>query len=386
MVKLIILGAGATRGAFTANPQYLPPLLADLPKAISYDFLPTNTSLDGPKIFRDTFSGLIKATNTENDVELLFTTLQILVESGKLGRNLYEKMGDENRSVKEHHVPSLETIALYLKIANLIPEDEPNSVFLKLNPHEIELIEKAIEYYNNYPSLGSPINLFGNFASLLAEYFNYCLTDYYCKYHAKLFESLTEKDTIVTFNYDLLADKTLYQLQKLTINSFDGLGFGGINIPHLPQQSVGPKYIKLHGSFNWVRSIDGNGNIGKEVYYELLSQNMTLQHGNTPAPVILPTHHKDFLYNSYPIYKSHLAAFTTALKDSDEIWIVGKNFNNSDLGLNERIKEASKDRRKNIFVIDPNHQHQAPFISTLFNGDIQDSWKDLKEFYDVYQP
>jgi hypothetical protein len=72
-----------------------------------------------------------------------------------------------------------------------------------------------------------------------------------CEYHEKLFAPLNDSDTIISFNYDLVAERAL----KAKAQSL-GLPFGPWLYALANDESCSshlPKLLKLHGSSNWQR-------------------------------------------------------------------------------------------------------------------------------------
>ncbi len=153
------------------------------------------------------------------------------------------------------------------------------------------------------------------------------LSSFYCSYHEKLFKNLDPNDAVVTFNYDEICDFTLFGMNKLNENSFEGLGFDDVTFPREPSTSEGIKFLKLHGSFNWWTDVS---NPFKNVYYNLESErSSTKRKGNTFFRVILPCYFKDRIYCSHNIYKSHILQFRNKIINAEKIVLVGKNFNNA---------------------------------------------------------
>lgn len=90
--------------------------------------------------------------------------------------------------------------------------------------------------------------------------------DAVCLLHRRLFESLTQQDSIVSFNYDLVADNALLAIeprehdrpgQDTRMGKISGL-LGRLNLWGDPPPSLMPReqtwgfYLKLHGSLDWL--------------------------------------------------------------------------------------------------------------------------------------
>ena len=93
-----------------------------------------------------------------------------------------------------------------------------------------------------------------------------------CSLHRKLFE-LTNPESVITFNYDLIADSTLMQMGRLSWTRKEYSGYGGTkrfpmsvyaehrraNIRYVKPTRIGNAIhlLKLHGSMHWERNQKG---------------------------------------------------------------------------------------------------------------------------------
>ena len=85
-----------------------------------------------------------------------------------------------------------------------------------------------------------------------------------CALHAKLFSLLNREDTIVSFNYDLVADSSLSAVESLPSPPSRGFRLkklGSVKVPQprtitdplLTDEEVGSGFfLKLHGSLDWL--------------------------------------------------------------------------------------------------------------------------------------
>jgi len=88
-----------------------------------------------------------------------------------------------------------------------------------------------------------------------------------CSLHTRLFKSLEPRDSIVTLNYDLVADKTLQELERTPdgkqpapdsrwvrlgdlINGQSFIGWQPVGL--MPNETENGFYLKLHGSLDWI--------------------------------------------------------------------------------------------------------------------------------------
>ena len=161
------------------------------------------------------------------------------------------------------------------------------------------------------------------------------------------------RDVVASFNYDDIADYALHGLGKLTAMSFEHLGFSSVTLPE-NTPAFGPfvNFLKVHGSVNWFNHYVGDSRIeprtprglrpsiygGPEVHYRHGRPALPADSGNTYEAFLLPLHCKDLVYRSVPIFTRHMDAFRRALSIASEIWLVGKNFMNTDRELNGLVQ------------------------------------------------
>lgn len=361
MNKVIILGAGATFGAHPINSYLKPPLLKDLPNILHYDFLSLNRSKDGP-LFNKGSNELVDLTNTRNDIEKFFTVLFLLeMLSADINPSYVFMHDDEIKDLLSNH----QKLKKYF-----------------INDSEMEIAKIILKYYlsNKKEALMvCPRNLRTFFQSSLREYMFQSLTNCYCKYHSKAFGGLDDTDSVINFNYDEVADFTLFTLDKLGIGSFENLGFDGIVFPKKKQPVCCVKYLKMHGSFNWWTNIES-----KEVFYNLISEASSEKHlGNTFFPIVLPFLSKKIFYQTYSILKKHLYQFENLLEESKEILLIGKTFMNSDEELSRIIKTHSISNKKKLIIINPKiaSSEFIRFHEKLFNAEYIKGWKRLYDYF-----
>lgn len=69
-----------------------------------------------------------------------------------------------------------------------------------------------------------------------------------CGYLSEIFSALSDRDTVVSFNWDTIADVTLEFLGKQHLDNYVGLITGNKKPTSLFTK---PMFLKLHGSLNW---------------------------------------------------------------------------------------------------------------------------------------
>jgi len=363
MKTTIILGAGATFGALPVNHDFPPPLLQNLPEIITEKFLSLNRSKDGPS-FAEGFCRLLDLTDTRKDIEKYLTILHIL---GLISRRINKK---------------------YVFLSNAEIDNLINNQLLRDFFVEEALIRKAtciLEFFRDnkrYSLLNYPANFQNLFQNSIREYFFHSLKNCFCDRHRMLFDELNRYDVVVNFNYDEVADFTLFSTNRLNRESFRNLPFADIVFPRPPKEDCEPIcYLKVHGSFNWWTEIEDQS----KVYYCLISEASSSQisHlGNTFFPIVLPTLTKKIIYKQYPIYEAHIRGLVSHLQYSNKVVLVGKSFKNSDRELNELIYKACQSKSRDLTIIDPCIS-EVSFIShheSLFNGICKRKFKSFEEY------
>jgi hypothetical protein len=98
-----------------------------------------------------------------------------------------------------------------------------------------------------------------NFARAIAALLRAAHGIHSCKYHQKILNPLRQGDTIITFNYDLVAERALKALHSSKV-PFGGWLYGFGSRPSRAKSI--PTLFKLHGSVNWMT---GGGTAAFEV-------------------------------------------------------------------------------------------------------------------------
>jgi hypothetical protein len=75
-----------------------------------------------------------------------------------------------------------------------------------------------------------------------------------CRHHLKLVEKMRSSDAIITFNYDLVAERAIKKMQSAA--EFGEWIYGFTTRPEAATDMI-PTLYKLHGSVNWVLQDNG---------------------------------------------------------------------------------------------------------------------------------
>jgi len=399
MPKVIILGAGASKACPNTDPNRPMPLLRDLPGILNHFDPPSGFHLLGEYLNR-----LLAVTS--GNIEELLTFMYRLNESFFMPRGQYlldAKWIDQ------------------ILASSALPE-----VFVdpRETPVAIAVVEVLRKVASEEPQSGartfSPGNFFTTFQGALREYFSASIRTHPCPLHMRLFQDLNRNDCVASFNYDDIADHSLFAARKLTPFSFQGLGFEEILLPARPisteplaipgwqqrQQVIDTfnsvKFLKVHGSFTWwcclKKMSDGqDGTIpvssmsflrqspkgGLMVRYSLGDRDdATNWDGWTFPPIIFPFLVKGSIYRENAIFARHLAAFQNNLRWAEEIFLVGKSFQNSDHELNGMIRWATfGDTRKVLHIVDPSKDSEfESFHCALFNARLGRRYASFEEY------
>ena len=181
----------------------------------------------------------------------------------------------------------------------------------------------------------------------------------------KIFDGILNNcSTIVTFNYDLVLEKFLYN--KNYWLPFDGYGFIPKDFPprspHYLNQASKIKILKMHGSLNWELSslyrsnleflwFDDNNNYFFPGYLEEEKKRGFNYEGRRPSDGwILPSWIKQFTFNE--IIQVWNLAFK-ALNKADEIIFIGYSLPTADAAVYSLFSSIDWDN-KIVKLIDPN--------------------------------
>lgn len=148
-------------------------------------------------------------------------------------------------------------------------ESENIEVILSLAYAQRMLSDITIEEGNNnsfFKEYQNGNHIFESIAYLIHEtirYYTSFLKEKDCEFHKKLVEKLDDHDTIISFNYDLIIDFSVFRSGKIKfdVKSDYGIKFDNIFEPfrhkHVWRQlsnlneNNNPDLLKLHGSINW---------------------------------------------------------------------------------------------------------------------------------------
>nr|WP_321475261.1 hypothetical protein [uncultured Paludibaculum sp.] len=401
MAKMVILGAGASRACPNTDPGLPMPLLCDLPAVLTRANPKTSYHL-----LAQYLNSLLEKTG--GDIELLLTLLYRLNESFFLPRRQY--------TLEAEFISQIIASSALPEVFTNLPDAEMATAILEI------LRKLAADNPGAAVTTFSPANFFNMFQGVLRDYFYASFQRYPCPLHLRLFQSLGRVDCLVSFNYDEIADYSLYSAGKLTRRSFEGLGFDEIILPsrrvvpaatpvplgrelcELAEDRMnGVKFLKVHGSFNWYGRVNETGHSrddwtypvgsppllrqsikgGPEVRYCLGTPGATVSCDNwTASPIIFPFLAKESIYRANAMFARHLVAFQHELRAVDKIILVGKSFQNADRELNGMIRYATYGKANRVLdIVDPNRNPDfESFHRSLFNADSGRRYTSFEEY------
>jgi hypothetical protein len=410
MRKMVILGAGASKACPNTDPNLPMPLLNDLPAVLRRASPASGYHMLGQYLDR-----LLSAA--DGDIEILLTQLLRLDRSFFVPRKQYLLDAEFIREILAsgalpevfHDIRDQKQAAAILGLLGEIAGESPGAAITTFSPR----------------------NFFTMFQGALREYFQASFQRYPCPLHLLLFKGLERFDCVVSFNYDEIADYTLWSAGRLTRLSFEGLGFEEVILPTRPTDSPSlqmlplalrqlvldqtdcVKFLKIHGSFNWYCQIEETGVPAEDFRYKwtypvgpppMLRQSSkggpqvryclgkpsdsVNRQGWTVSPVIFPFLSKESVYLENAMFARHLAAFQQELRSAGSITLVGKNFSNADYELNGLIRYATYGSADRVLdIVDPNPSIEfESFHCSLFNARLGHSYRSLADYPEAPTP
>jgi NAD-dependent SIR2 family protein deacetylase len=221
----------------------------------------------------------------------------------------------------------------------------------------------------------------------------------WCNKHKRYLEKLSGQDSIITLNYDLILERTLYEIQKefkepdskIVERMYDLLGAitrlwdGDSPTIYSKHRSLG-FLIKLHGSINWFYC-PRETCVNHQAFYPdyILGETFNSQGelckacGTPLTPVIIPpTMSKSF--SQFPKLGFLWGLAYRELSKADRIIIIGTSFTPSDYYLRwlfkSSITQTPRELKPKIEVVDKDEKvcNKVEEITGLipeFNGDFE---------------
>lgn len=198
-----------------------------------------------------------------------------------------------------------------------------------------------------------------------------------CQYHQSLASCLTAEDTILSFNYDLLMDLTLrgqrpeiwnprfsYHIPAYvsgdTRGGFDTWAERNTPTP-LPDTNHSVRLLKMHGSLNWFKQSE------KENDKLKLRARWWRQHGDMSIEIVPPEWNKRVHSG---IYKRIWSKARASLKDTKILVFIGYSLPPTDLPARalftvDSLFERNENMLSDLVVVNPDQQSRERIRQTL---------------------
>jgi len=178
-----------------------------------------------------------------------------------------------------------------------------------------------------------------------------------CQYHEKLVEQIRRTDAIVSMNYDCLIDHTLKECANGKWNARYGYRlprppgrYSKIGEQHWNPDDPSPpdktlRLLKLHGSLHFADAPQDRWRLKQRPY--------TKQRGNLHFQVIPPEWNKQF---DQGIFRSIWAAAAEEIHRSTTIVVIGYSFPLTDLHTSALFRvSVCPHKLKNLIIVNPDH-------------------------------
>ncbi len=195
-----------------------------------------------------------------------------------------------------------------------------------------------------------------------------------CAYHGVLVEHLNPRDTVISFNYDCVMDHALRRCASTKWSALYGYGFDRPrrtvtgdeywSAARPPRSSAGSvNLLKLHGSLNWQFVVQ------EERTTVRLKQRLYQQHGIPRFEIIPPEAAKDLTQAFFPTLWSRAEA---AIRNAKQVSLIGFSFTPTDQHVEALFRLALADSRrlKALDIANPSRQHRER-IRAVFSRPLQ---------------
>lgn len=284
--------------------------------------------------------------------------------------------------------PRLSTEELKEFLCKYSGNNDPTSVNLEDVMSYLEISSSEFSFLGASDAEKKKINSIRNISSDLKQYIIRRLShDNYpqgiCKKHKALFDTLRSEDTVITLNYDMIADYALAKseedfqgipntrLNKLTYLVQEKTFFGGTPTSVGGLHGSPGYYLKLHGSINWVHC--PNLRCRKHDYIAFHQFWMGEMDKSNPQPGLLCAHCGSPLEVLVipPTFTKQIEAIPKLqllwnlsrreISDATEIILIGVSLAPSDFLLRWLLKHATYPIRNDparVIVVNPNEEHR----------------------------
>lgn len=210
-----------------------------------------------------------------------------------------------------------------------------------------------------------------------------------CLLHERLAEVLRPKDVIISFNYDCVMDHALRSVAATKWSARYGYcfarpsrvrGYENWDADQAPSDSVSTiRLIKLHGSLNWQLPSTVDGEI-------TLKQRLHSQNGVPRFSIVPPVWNK--AVDQSPAFLELWRRAETSIRGAKHIAIVGFSFTPTDLHVESLFRVAlANSRLDSLIIANPSKPDRfrirEVFSKPLDRGALVRQYEDFGEFVDA---
>ncbi len=189
-----------------------------------------------------------------------------------------------------------------------------------------------------------------------------------CALHDQLFDVLDVRDTVISFNYDCVADHSLRRVASERWNAAYGYAFGGSFTVIDPDrwngdtppsgQNSSINMLKLHGSMNWFPFNPDDASVR-------LRQRTYNQHGSIKCEIVPPEQSKNI--DADPRYRQLWGHAELAIRKCEVAVLVGFSFTPTDLHVAALFRGALRENTslRKLVVVNPSREHRR-HVRTIF--------------------
>lgn len=209
-----------------------------------------------------------------------------------------------------------------------------------------------------------------------------------CEHHRAIVNHLQPRDTVISFNYDCVMDHALRQHGQSKWSAKYGYGFqkpsridghDRWDAPDPPTKAGDSIYLlKLHGSINWQLPT-----VEAEVKPIVLKERLYAQNGTPRFTIIPPEWIKNIDDANFRVLWTHAER---AIRNAEQIAFVGFSFTPTDLHVEAlfRIALAKQNKLRELIIANPSQDHRrrirSVFAKPLEGGLLLRQYDDLAQF------
>lgn len=222
-----------------------------------------------------------------------------------------------------------------------------------------------------------------------------------CSIHKRLFGALRRGDSVITLNYDLIADATLHHVGRATapgvrsrvekLWKLIGAEVRPCSAMHEPAGGMGPfedgYYLKLHGSLDWSRCMEPT--CPNRQGFRHLSDRIGMPYeqycphcGAVTQPFLVPPIRSKTTLISGRVQLMWTHALR-ALMYADRVAVIGVSFAPSDVDLRwliRRSRNTGSGNRPYVHIVNPCSKTRARTKELFGHYSYCTEWDGLKEF------